>query len=384
MGSGDCRIPAAATAQRHAGGCLRIPLRRKAPRSPIETGENTRRHPTDMNGDRRFVPPFYLRHPFVQTALCSSRLRTLGRNPMQAFTRPSIIDAGDSIRLQGFWSTQPGRSPRGLVILLHGWEGSVDSAYMLTSGRFLFSKGYDIFRLNLRDHGATHHLNEGLFLGTLLDEVFGALSQVASQSDGLPVFLAGFSIGGSFALRVARRCADNPIPSLRRVVCVNPPIDPMKSTQRIDELQLIKRYFINKWKRSLIIKQDLFPNRYDFGDILRMNSCMAMTEALVRRYTEYDDAADYFSRYTLTRGWLERVPLPVTVVTAADDPVVPVEDFYRTKTHRNVRLIVHRYGGHCGFLTGPRLSSWVENRMAAEFGEAPQEKGGPSRSNAGR
>jgi len=324
-----------------------------------------------MDSDIRFIPPFYLRHPFVQTALCSSRLRTLGRNPMRDAARPWVIDAGNGIRLRGFWSLQPNRSTRGLVILLHGWEGSVDSAYMLTSGRFLFARGFDIFRLNLRDHGDTHDLNEGLFLGTLLDEVFAALSQVANRSDGVPVFLAGFSIGGSFALRVARRCVDNPIPTLRRIFCVNPPLDPMKSTRRIDDLQLIKRYFLKKWKRSLEIKQHLFPNRYDFGDILRMNSCMEMTEALIRRYTDYDGAADYFRRYTLTRGWLEQVPLPVTVITASDDPVVPVEDFHRAKTDRNVRFIIHRHGGHCGFLTGPRLNSWVQERMAVEFGEAP-------------
>ena len=124
-----------------------------------------------MTTSSRFVPPAYLRAPFLQTALCSSRLRTLGSNPMRACARESIIDAGDGVRLQGFWSHQPHRPARGLVILLHGWEGSADSAYILSTGRFLFARGFDIFRLNYRDHGTTHHLNSGLFLGTLIDEV---------------------------------------------------------------------------------------------------------------------------------------------------------------------------------------------------------------------
>jgi predicted alpha/beta-fold hydrolase len=286
---------------------------------------------------------------------------------MRTCARESLIDAGDGVRLQGFWSRHNGHPARGLVILLHGWEGSVDSAYMLSSGRFLFARGFDIFRLNLRDHGDTHHLNSGLFLGTLIDEVFAAVAHAAARGGGLPVFLAGFSIGGSFAARVARRCLDAPVPTLERVVCINPPLDPMKSTRRIDELGLIKRYFLKKWKRSLKIKQALFPSRYDFGDILRMKSCMEMTEALIRRYTEYEDAADYFSRYTLTRGWLDRMPLPVTLITAEDDPVVPVEDFYAAEPHRNVTLVIHPYGGHCGFITGPRLDSWISEHLASVF-----------------
>jgi predicted alpha/beta-fold hydrolase len=286
---------------------------------------------------------------------------------MRACARESIIDAGDGVRLQGFRSHQSGRPPRGLVILLHGWEGSADSAYILSTGRFLFSRGFDIFRLNYRDHGATHHLNTGLFLGTLIDEVFAAVSGVAATTNGLPVFLAGFSIGGSFAVRVARRCLETPIANLRRVVSINPPLDPLKCTLRIDELKFIKHYFLKKWKRSLKIKQKLFPERYDFKDILALDTCLEMTEVLVRRPTDYRDAADYFSRYTLTSGYLDRVPLPVTVITAADDPVVPVDDFHETRVNGNVSLAVQPYGGHCGFITGLSLDSWLHERLAAEF-----------------
>ena len=315
----------------------------------------------------RFIPPAYLRHPFVQTVLCSSRLRAVGPNPMTACARETLLETEDGARLQGYWSHQTTRPPRGQVVLLHGWEGSAESTYMLSTGRFLFERGFDIFRLNYRDHGKTHHLNTGLFLGTLIDEVFAAVKTAADQSKGLPVFLAGFSIGGSFAIRVACRCKETPIKTLKRVVAVNPPLDPLKGTLRIDGLRLIKRYFINKWKRSLRIKQQLYPDLYDLEDVLDMRTCMEMTEALIRRYTDYKDAADYFSRYNLTRGYLEQTPLPVAVITAADDPVVPVEDFYTTPVNQNVDLIIHPQGGHCGFIDGLRMESWVEKWMAADF-----------------
>ena len=109
------------------------------------------------------------------------------------------------VRLQGFYSAQSNGKARGVVMLLHGWEGSVDSAYILGTGKFLYNNGYSVFRLNYRDHGETHHLIPGLFYAVLLDEVFHAVQQVSEYEKELPFYLIGFSMGGNFALRIARR-----------------------------------------------------------------------------------------------------------------------------------------------------------------------------------
>ena len=84
------------------------------------------------------------------------------------------------IRLLGSHSRHPATVPKGLVVLLHGWEGSIDSTYMRCTGRALYRRGYDLFRLNYRDHGCSHRLNEGIFYAVLLDEVFEAVAQAAA------------------------------------------------------------------------------------------------------------------------------------------------------------------------------------------------------------
>ena len=91
-----------------------------------------------------------------------------------------ILNPIDDVRLQGFYSRQVKGQAKGLVMLLHGWEGSVNSAYILGTGKFLYNKGYSVFRLNYRDHGNSHHLNQGLFYAVLLDEVFNAVRQVSA------------------------------------------------------------------------------------------------------------------------------------------------------------------------------------------------------------
>ena len=76
-----------------------------------------------------FAPPRWLRNPHVQSILASSGLRRLlARRARRAIERGAVehvIDCGDGVRLQGFHSKQTARpEARGLVVLLHGWEGS--------------------------------------------------------------------------------------------------------------------------------------------------------------------------------------------------------------------------------------------------------------------
>lgn len=314
-----------------------------------------------------FIPPFYLRSTFAQTLLSSSRIRIWGENPMLNASREVILNPIDDIRLQGFYSPQLEGQAKGLVMLLHGWEGSVDSTYILGTGKFLYNHGYSVFRLNFRDHGDTHHLNPGLFYAVLLGEVFYAVRQVSKYEMGRPFYLAGFSMGGNFALRIARKCAETPIDNLVHIISVSPVLDPEKSTYAIDDVPLLRYYFRKKWLSSLKKKEKCFPDLYDFSDILTLDTIAEMTELMIERYSDYGNACDYFRGYAVLDDALANINVPTTIVTAQDDPIIPVEDFYHLKLNSLANLIVHRYGGHNGFLENVSGRSWYERIMIEIF-----------------
>ena len=278
-----------------------------------------------------------------------------------------ILNPIDDVRLQGFYSRQASKQAKGLVMLLHGWEGSVNSAYILGTGEFLYSNGYSVFRLNYRDHGDTHHLNPGLFYAVLLDEVFNAVRQVSEYERELPFYLAGFSMGGNFALRIARKCVEEPIDNLAHIVSVSPVLDPEKSTYAIDDVPLLRYYFLKKWQRSLQKKQVCFPGLYDFRDVLALNTVTEMTDLMIERYSDYESASAYFRDYAVLNDVLTDVSVPTTIVTAQDDPIIPVEDFYHLKLNSLTNLIVHRYGGHNGFLESLSGRTWYERKMIEIF-----------------
>ncbi len=158
-----------------------------------------------------FSPSLIFRNPHLQTVLSSSKLRLIRGTVITATAQPIIFDVGRGIRLSGVLSTPRQRSIKGIVILIHGWEGSAESTYCVRTADALYRNGYCVCRLNLRDHGGSHQMNEGLFYASLLEEVHSVVAQAAGMAGDVPAFMVGFSLGGNFALRVALRCRSEPM-----------------------------------------------------------------------------------------------------------------------------------------------------------------------------
>jgi len=301
-----------------------------------------------------FNPPFWMRPSFVQTALASLKFRKRGKNPMLEAARPHLLQCEDGVRLRGSYSPHPDN--KGLVIFLHGWEGSQDSTYVVSCGRYMYARGFSVFRMNCRDHGDTHDLNEGLFFSTLFNEVFEGVKQAANLSEGTPVYIVGFSLGGNFALRIARSLRDLSIRDLKHIFAISPVADPWGAAPLVDVNPIYRRYFLKKWTASLRKKQALYPHLYDFSDMLDSKRVLGITAKVIPAYSDYPDMESYFNAYRVDPGDLEKCPVPISIITSKDDGIIPADDILKLRLNHNARRIIHDHGGHNGFfdsLTGP-------------------------------
>ena len=127
-----------------------------------------------------------------------------------AASRRLVLECDDGVRLLAFQARQheSGRRPaQRLAVLLHGWEGSSRLALRAVARAAPCSTGgYDVVRLNLRDHGDSHDLNAELFHSNRIAEVTSAVQRLQQPNPSAQVpHLAGFSLGGNFCLRVAAR-----------------------------------------------------------------------------------------------------------------------------------------------------------------------------------
>ncbi|MBX3051697.1 MAG: alpha/beta fold hydrolase [Caldilineaceae bacterium] len=273
--------------------------------------------------------------------------------------QPLLLDAGPdatgmepkgSVRLLGYYTAQKSNGPRrGLVMTIHGWEGCSHSSYNLVVGSALVRAGYDVLRLNLRDHGPSHGLNRGLFYVTLLDEVAAATRQVAALAGDVPFFLLGASLGGNFVLRLALRHATDPIPGLAGLLAVNPVVDPSRSSDLLDSHAWIRYYFRRRWLASLRTKQRMFPENYDFSPVEKIPTIRGITEWMLAHYSPYADVESYFADYAVPPARLNDLTVPLTIVTAADDPIIPADDFANLPSHPLLTAHVLPTGGHVGY-----------------------------------
>ncbi len=310
----------------------------------------------------KFEPHPLARNSHIQTIFSSyPRYQT---NGLPAASREMLLDVGDDTRLQGFYTPQPEGRAGGIALLLHGWMGSAHSSYILMLAEALHAAGYAIFRLNFRDHGGTERLNRGVFRSDRLPEVFEAARQVAQLLPDQPLHVVGMSLGGSFAVRLAWQHSRQPIPNMGHTIGICPAINPLRSTQVLDDSPIYRNYFRSKWRGSFRRKQQAFPDLYDFSAEIAASTCMEMTEAFMRNNGPYPDARTYFDHYATTPAMMAELTSPVTMLTAADDPIIPAADF---EPFRGVspwlEVNVQPYGGHVGFIDIFPFRYWVRDAL---------------------
>jgi len=304
-----------------------------------------------------YLPKPFLRNGTLQTLL--SRVQSADDRLVNQDEQPILFDGGvdetgmdpgRAVRLLGYYTAHKSRGPRrGLVMTLHGWEGCSHSSYNLVVGSALVRAGYDVVRLNLRDHGPSHGLNRGLFYVTLLNEVLAVTRRVAALAGDDPFYLLGASLGGNFALRLALAHAAAPISGLAGILAINPVLEPDRSSYLLDAHAWTRLYFRRRWLASLRTKQQLFPDSYDFAPVEKIPSIRAMTEWMIQRYSPYPDVESYFADYAVPPARLNDLTVPVTIVTAADDPIIPADDFYTLPSHPLLTVRVLPTGGHVGY-----------------------------------
>jgi predicted alpha/beta-fold hydrolase len=317
-----------------------------------------------------FEPPRGLRHRHVQSLLAGwpLRHRWLRRRAagLLAASRAEIVDCGAGVRLLGHFSAQP-KNSRGLAILLHGWEGSATASYVLSVGGLLYDAGYDVFRLNFRDHGDTFALNRELFHSCRIEEVVGALAEISSRHAAPRKFVVGHSLGGNFALRAAVRASAAGL-DIAKVVAVCPVLRPSSTMRALEDgLWVYRHYFLSRWRRSLLAKAACFPELYDFGDLRRFRTLTATTEFFAVRYASFPDLDSYLNGYAITGNALASLAVPAKVIAAADDPVIPIADLADLAAPPALSIQVFPRGGHCAFLEDYRLRSWIDRAVLAEL-----------------
>ena len=245
----------------------------------------------ELAGAQLFHPGWLFRNRHLQTMLGNLPpvpwLIRRRAAPLRAAATELLLDCGDGVRLQSFVTAvarASGTALRPMAVLLHGWEGSTESGYVMSLGALLFSRGFDVLRLNLRDHGVDPS-PEPRDLPLLPPAGGGgALARIAARFPERRLFLAGFSLGGNFMLRVAADAGAPP--SIAGAAAISPVLDPATTLDALERvLALYRRYFVRRWSAVAAPQATGLAGLHDFEPCCGSRTCAAMTAALVRTGT---------------------------------------------------------------------------------------------------
>jgi uncharacterized protein len=265
------------------------------------------------------------------------------------------------------WQPRPWERPT--LLALHGLNGSSDAHYMRGLAAKAFAHGLNVLRLNQRNCGGTEHLASGLFHSGLTTDAARVVDEL-TRVDGIgAVAVAGYSLGGNLALKLAGEYGDNPPPALIGVAAVSPIIEIEECTRALERPEnfLYEWNFVRDLKRRMRTKARLRPGAFDVSGLDAIRTVRGFDEAITAPHFGFRNASDYYYRASAMRV-VDRIRVPALVLTAEDDPFVPVQPFRdpRVGANPHIDLRISAHGGHCGFVgerAGDDDGYWAESQI---------------------
>jgi predicted alpha/beta-fold hydrolase len=263
------------------------------------------------------------------------------------------------------------RRERPTLVALHGLEGSSDAHYMRGLAAKAWARGFNVVRLNQRNCGGTEHLSAGLYHSGLTADPLFVLRELI-EVDKLPrLAIAGYSLGGNLALKLAGELGTDAPASLVGVAAVSPVIELETCVRAIErpENRIYEWNFCRNLQSRMRRKARAWPGAFDLSGLWKVWSIREFDERYTAPHHGFKGASDYYHRASAMRV-IDRIAIPALIITAEDDPFVPPEPFRDPKVTGNphIKTVITSHGGHCGFIceSNGYDGYWAE-RMVVDF-----------------
>jgi predicted alpha/beta-fold hydrolase len=316
---------------------------------------------------KEFVPHKRLRNPHLMTIAATFWPRKFPQL-LKSHARFFELEQGTQVRGECHWQQNPRTHPT--LVLLHGLEGSSESAYMFGTAEKAFVSGFNVIRLNQRNCGGTEKLTPTLYHSGLSGDI-GAVLLELIKNDGLPeIFAAGFSMGGNLVLKMAGEFGDAVPRELRAIVAIAPALDLAACADALAQPRnfLYNRHFVKSLKKHMRYKSSLYPDLFplQFSSFRSIRTVRDFDDLVTARFCGFRDAADYYKRSSAS-NLLSAIRRPTLILTAQDDPFVPFGPFQDSAIQENphITLIAPPHGGHCAFISEEAGADrfWAEARI---------------------
>ncbi len=319
-----------------------------------------------------FIPRRGLRGGHRMTLYSWGRPRQFARLPAPSL-RHFDVEPGTRVLAHCHWQATPSAHPA--LLALHGLEGSSSAHYMRGIADKAFARGFNVILLNQRNCGGTEALAAGLYHSGLTADADYVIREIARDDGVARIVVAGYSLGGNLALKLAGEYGDAAPPQLAGVGAVSPVMELADCVGALERRQnfIYQWNFVRGLKARMRRKGRSHPGSFAVDRVPEIRTVRQFDETFTAPHFGFESSADYYHRASAMRV-IGQIRVPALVITAEDDPFVPVKPFRDPVIAANphIRLVVTPHGGHCGFLSAANDSHdgyWAE-RQIVEFAES--------------
>jgi predicted alpha/beta-fold hydrolase len=255
-----------------------------------------------------------------------------------------------------------------LLLVLHGLEGSSSAHYvrgLLSQAR---SRRWRALALNFRGcSGDMNRLVRSYHSGETgdLDEMVRRARLEADR-----IALLGSSLGGNVLVKWLGEQGASIPREVKAAVALSVPFDLELCARTLDSggfwQRVYRTRFLRSLKRKSLQKLKKFPGAADEYRVRAARTLVEFDDALTARVHGFAGASDYYAQSSSGR-FVDRVRVPLLLLSAEDDPFIPARCIPRT-ANSAVTVEVTRRGGHLGFIEGPPWAArYYAERRAADF-----------------
>src|SRR5688572_29842004 len=249
-----------------------------------------------------FTPSAY------QPLLTGGHWQTLYSRRPRRFPRlpepePRYFDVADDARVLAHCHWQGDRAGRPAIILLHGLEGSSRAHYMAGISDKAWAAGWNIVRLNQRNCGNTEHLSRGLYHSGLTHDALFVMRELIERDRIESVVVAGYSLGGNLALKLAGELGDAAPPELAGVCAVSPTMDLARCVDALERRSnfVYQWNFVRNLKARMRRKATAIPGVYSLDPLRDIWSVRRFDDVYTAPQHGFRDSADYYYRASALR-----------------------------------------------------------------------------------
>jgi predicted alpha/beta-fold hydrolase len=255
------------------------------------------------------------------------------------------------------------------LLLLHGLEGSVASHYVGGIMARAATIGWGTTLMVFRGCGGTPNIARRFYHSGETSDVAHAFSVLRQRtaSSGTPWYAIGVSLGGNVLLKWLGETEARD--SFKAAVAISVPFDLEAGARKISRgvARIYDRNFLRTLRAKALRKLEIYPDLFDADALRRARNVFDFDEVVTAPVHGFADAHDYYSRSS-SLSFLGRVRVPTLLLSARDDPFLPVEVLGRVEraAQGNPALTTEfvARGGHVGFVGGSR--PWSPRYYAEE------------------